>query len=70
MGNNPWVLPLFKQILIDALDEYVANTDKSKDKPRTALITKVADKIRQAVDGDNHKLPKDLHKVRRILLYS
>ena len=46
MGNNQWVLPSFKQILIDASDEYVANTDKSKDKPRTALIARVADEIR------------------------
>jgi hypothetical protein len=70
MGNSPWVLPSFKQILIDASDEYVANTNKSKDEPRTALITRVADEIRQAVDGENHKLPDDLHKVCCILLYS
>jgi hypothetical protein len=70
MGNNPWVLPSFKQILIDASDEYVANTDKSKDKPRTALIARVADDIRQAVDGTNDKLPDDLHKVRLILFHS
>ena len=70
MGNNQWVLPSFKQILIDASDEYVANTDKSKDKPRTALIARVAEEIRQAIDGTNDKLPEDLHKVRFILLYS
>lgn len=70
MGHNQWVLPSFKQILIDASDEYVANTDKTKGKPRTVLIERVAEEIRQAVDGTNDKLPDDLHKVWLVLLYS
>lgn len=70
MGNNQWVLPSFKQILINASDEYVANTDKSKDNPRTVLIARVADEIRQAVNGSNDKLPDDLHKVCCVLHYS
>jgi hypothetical protein len=69
MGNNTWVLPSFKQILIDASDEYMKNTDKEKGKPRTALIARVADEIRQVVDDTNDKLPDDLHKVCFILLY-
>ena len=70
MGNNQWVLPSFKQILIDASDEYVANTDKIKGKPRTVLIDRVAEEIHQAVDGTNDKLPNDLHKVWLDLLYA
>jgi hypothetical protein len=70
MGHNQWVLPSFKQILIDASDKYVAHTDKLKGKPRTALIERVAEEICQAVDGTNDKLPNNLHKVWRVLLYS
>jgi hypothetical protein len=62
MGKT-WVLPSFKQILIDSCEEFMHATDKVKDKPRTALITRVADEIRQAVIDTDATLPDDLEKV-------
>lgn len=62
MGKT-WVLPSFKQILIDSCQEFMNVTDKAKDKPRTALVTRVADQIRQAVNGTDATLPEDLEKV-------
>jgi hypothetical protein len=62
MGKT-WVLPSFKQILIDSCKEFMHTTDKVKDKPRTALITRVVDEIRQAVIDTDATLPNDLEKV-------
>lgn len=45
-------------------------SDKAKDKPRTALVARVADQIRQLVDGTEERLPDELEKVKYILLHS
>lgn len=66
MGNT-WVLPAFKQILIDASQEYMDATDRAKDKPRTALVNRVAEEIRQGVNGTDGSLPDELEKVWFIL---
>ena len=42
---------------------FINATDKVKDKPQTALITRVADEIRQAVIDTDATLPDDLEKV-------
>lgn len=69
MGKT-WVLRAFKQILIDSSEEYMNTTDKVKDKPRTALVTRVADEIRQVVDGTDTRLPDELEKVGLIVPHS
>jgi hypothetical protein len=69
MGKT-WVLSSFKQLLIDASEEFMNTSDKAKDKPRTALVARVADQIRQIVDGTEDRLPDELEKVKYILLHS
>jgi len=69
MGKN-WVLPSFKNVLIDASQEFLDSTDKGKDKARTALITRIAGKIRQAVVQTGDPLPEELEKVCYIIQYS
>ena len=64
---NKWVLPVFKDILIDASEEYLNSTDKSKDKTRTAMINRVAGDIRMAIEGTQDSLPDDLEKVTPLL---
>ena len=61
--GKAWVLPSFKQILINASDEFVRSTDKGKNKARTALINRVAQEIREVVQDTTDKLPDDLEKV-------
>jgi len=61
--GKAWVLPSFKQILINASDEFVRSTDKGKNKARTALINRVAEEIREVVQDTTDKLPDDLEKV-------
>jgi hypothetical protein len=65
MGKT-WVLPGFKNILVESSNEYLKSTDKGKDKARTSLIVRVAGKIRQAVEETNDSLPDDLEKVKSI----
>src|SRR5260370_40008646 len=62
MGKG-WVLPSFKDILIDTCQEFLNSTDKGKDKKRSSLITRVAGEIRQAIEGTTDTLPEDLEKV-------
>jgi hypothetical protein len=66
MGRT-WVLPAFKHILIEASQEFMDATDKAKGKPRTALVNRVADEIRHAVNGTDATLPDELEKVEFIL---
>ena len=61
--GKAWVLPSFKQILINASDEFVRSTDKGKNKARTALINRVTEEIREVVQDTTDKLPDDLEKV-------
>ena len=61
--GKAWVLPSFKQILINASDEFVRSTDKGKNKARTAIINRVAEEIREVVQDTTDKLPDDLEKV-------
>jgi hypothetical protein len=61
--GKPWVLPSFKQILIDSSNEYVNTTDKGRDKARTTLISRVAAEIRNTIDGTVQTVPTDLEKV-------
>jgi hypothetical protein len=67
-----WVLPSFKNILIDSCQEYLKTTDKGKEKSRSAFITRVSGEIRLAVEGTADQLPDDLEKVncRRLHLHS
>ena len=62
MGRT-WVQPSFKNILIDACQEYLNTTDKGKEKLRSALITRVAEEIRLVVAGTADTLPEDTEKV-------
>src|ERR1700733_6798828 len=62
--GKPWVLPSFKQILIDSSNEYVNTTDKGRDKARTTLISRVAAEIRNTIDGTVETVPTDLEKVQ------
>lgn len=61
--GKPWVLPSFKQILIDSSAEYLRTNNRKKDKARTTFIQRVVSDIRKAVEGTNDPLPIDLDKV-------
>jgi hypothetical protein len=62
MGKT-WVLPSFKNILIDASQEFLNSTDKGKDKARTALVMRIAGEVREAVATSGDPLPEELEKV-------
>jgi hypothetical protein len=68
--GKPWVLPSFKNILVDAADEFISSTDKGKDKKRSALITRIAEEVRQATEETPDALPEDLEKVESPRMYS
>jgi hypothetical protein len=63
-----WVLPSFKQTLVDACDEYLKANDHSNDKPRSQLIARVSKDITDIAEANNEKLPDDLEKV--CIIYS
>ena len=63
MGKT-WVLPSFKNILIDSCQEYVNTTDKGKEKTRSTLIARVAGEVREVVEGTSDTVPDDLEKVQ------
>jgi hypothetical protein len=68
--GRPWVLPSFKQILIDSSAEYLTTSNKGKAKERTLFINRIVEEIRQAVAGTNDTLPDDLAKVCDPPIYS
>lgn len=68
--GKPWVLPSFKQILIDSSAEYLTTSNKEKAKDRTIFINRIVEEIRQAVVGTNDTLPDDLPKVHCSPTYS
>jgi len=61
--GKAWVLPSFKNILIDTCQEFLQSTDKSKEKTRSSLITRVAGEVCQVIEGTTDTLPEDLEKV-------
>jgi hypothetical protein len=68
--GKPWVLPSFKQILIDSSVEYLTTSNKGKAKERTIFINRIVEEIHQAVVSTNDTLPDDLAKVHCSPTYS
>jgi hypothetical protein len=62
MGKT-WFQPLFKHILVESCEEFINSSNKGKHKTRSTLINRVAEEIRQAVEGTNDTLPSELEKV-------
>jgi hypothetical protein len=60
-----WVLPSFKQILVDACDTYLDTNDRSDEKTRSKLITRVAKDISDIAQANKEAIPDDLEKVAK-----
>jgi hypothetical protein len=58
-----WVLPSFKQILIDHCDEYLDTSDRGSDKSRSKLITRVANDITAIAQENKEAVPDDIERV-------
>ena len=59
-----WVLPLFKQTLLGACDEYMTTNDHGNDKTCSKLITRVAKDITDIVErNEGERVLDDLEKV-------
>ena len=58
-----WVLESFKHILVDSCDEYFNTSDRSNDKSRSKLITRVANNIAAIAQDKKERVPDDLEKV-------
>ena len=59
----PWVRPSFRTILINYCDEYLECNDRSAEKPRSKLITKVSQEITDIAKANNEPLPDEVEKV-------
>ena len=59
----PWVHPLFRTILINYCNEYLECNDRSAEKPRSKLITKVSQEITDIAKANNEPLPDEVEKV-------
>jgi len=57
-----WVHQSFKDVLLQACNEYVKTNDRGNDKARTMLITRIAKDITDIAEKNNEKLPDDLEK--------
>ena len=58
-----WVVPSFKDILVNACDEYLASNDRGNDKTRSTLIGRVTKDIADIADKEKASVPNDLEKV-------
>jgi hypothetical protein len=58
-----WVLPSFRQTLLDRCDDYLKSSDRSNEKTRSQLITQVSQEITNIAQENNEALPDDLEKV-------
>ena len=58
-----WVLPSFRQTLVDACDEYLDTNDRSNEKTRSKLITRVSKDISDIAQAKSEVIPDDLEKV-------
>jgi hypothetical protein len=58
-----WVLDSFRQILLDACDEYLDTNDRGSEKKRSKLITRVSKDISDIVGAKKERIPDDLEKV-------
>jgi len=58
-----WVHQSFKQILVDACDEYLDTNDRSNEKTRSKLITRVSKDISDIAQANKEAVPDDLEKV-------
>jgi hypothetical protein len=58
-----WVVPSFKDILVDSCDEYLDSSDRGNDKTRSALIARVTKDIADIADKERASVPNDLEKV-------
>ena len=59
----PWVHLSFRTILINYCDEYLECNDRSTEKPRSKLITKVSQEITDIAKANNEPLPDKVEKV-------
>src|SRR5882672_7951258 len=60
-----WVLPSFKQTLVDACDTYLDTNDCSNEKSRSKLIARVSKDISDIVQANKEVIPDDLEKVTK-----
>src|SRR5882672_1411513 len=60
-----WVLPSFKQILVDACDTYLDTNNRSNEKTWSKLITRVSKDISDIAQANNKAIPDDLEKVAK-----
>ena len=58
-----WVNESFKQMLIDACDEYLDTNDHGGEKTRSKLITRVSKEIAAITTDKNERVPDELEKV-------
>ena len=58
-----WVLDSFRQIFLDACDEYLDTNDRGSEKKRSKLITRVSKDISDIVGAKKERIPDDLEKV-------
>jgi len=58
-----WVLPSFKQTLVDACDDYLDTNDHSNEKTQSKLITRVSKDISDIAQAKSEAIPDDLEKV-------
>jgi hypothetical protein len=58
-----WVLPCFKQVLMDHCDEYLDTSDRGSDKSQSKLITQVANNITAVGKDKKEAVLDDIEKV-------
>jgi hypothetical protein len=58
-----WVQQSFKNILVNACDEYVESTDHGNDKTHSKVIACILKDITNIAEQNSEKLPDDLEKV-------
>ena len=60
---NRWVLPSFRDTLLNHCDRYLESSDRGNDKSRSKLIVQVAQAITDIAREKSEQVPDDLEKV-------
>jgi hypothetical protein len=60
---NRWVLPSFRETLLNHCDRYLETSDRGNDKSRSKLIAQVAQDITDITREKDEAVPDDLEKV-------
>ena len=60
---NRWVLPSFRDTLLNHCDRYLESSDRGNDKSRSKLVVQVAQAIIDIARGNGESVPDDLEKV-------